>query len=108
VPLFRGSSRFESLILSHRSGFSVTCECNEEEINDDDDARSHAPGSPAFLLVSAQRSSEEIKSGNDSPERKIIGSSKEWVTPEEATRLRAPSVDRFVAYRFYIVYRQVP
>jgi len=30
-------SRFESLILSHHSGFSVTCECNEEEINDDDD-----------------------------------------------------------------------
>ena len=37
VPLFRGSSRFESLILSHHSGFSVACECNEEDINDDDD-----------------------------------------------------------------------
>ena len=24
-------------ILSHHSGFSVACECNEEEINDDDD-----------------------------------------------------------------------
>ena len=34
VPLFRGSSRFESLILSHYSRF--TCECNKEEINDDD------------------------------------------------------------------------
>ena len=35
VPLFRGSSRFESLILSHHSRF--TCECNKEDINDDDD-----------------------------------------------------------------------
>ena len=35
VALFRGSSRFESLILSHNSRF--TCECNNEEINDDDD-----------------------------------------------------------------------
>jgi len=35
VPLFRGSSRFESLILSDQSRF--TCECNEEEINHDDD-----------------------------------------------------------------------
>ena len=35
VPLFRGSSRFESLILSHHSRF--TCECNKEEINDDDE-----------------------------------------------------------------------
>ena len=32
MPLFRGSSRFESLILSHHSRF--TCECNKEEIND--------------------------------------------------------------------------
>jgi len=30
-------SRSESLILSHHSGVSVACECNEEEINDDDD-----------------------------------------------------------------------
>ena len=36
VPNFRGSSRFESLVLSHHSRF--TCECNKEEINDDDDA----------------------------------------------------------------------
>jgi len=35
VPLCRGSSMFESLILSHHSKF--TCECNEEDINDDDD-----------------------------------------------------------------------
>ena len=35
VPLAHGSSRFENLILSHHSGFSVACECNEEEINDD-------------------------------------------------------------------------
>ena len=35
VPLFRGSSRSESLILSHHSRF--TCECNKEDINDDDD-----------------------------------------------------------------------
>ena len=35
VPLFRGSSSFESLILSRHSRF--TCECNKEDINDDDD-----------------------------------------------------------------------
>ena len=34
VPLFRGSSRFESMILSHNSR-RVTCECNEEDINHD-------------------------------------------------------------------------
>ena len=33
VPLFRGRSRFENLILSHHSRF--TCECNTEDINDD-------------------------------------------------------------------------
>jgi len=37
VPLFHGSSRFESLILSHHSSF--TCECNKEDINDDDDLK---------------------------------------------------------------------
>jgi len=37
VPLFHGSSRFESLILSHHSRFE--CECNTEEINDDDDVQ---------------------------------------------------------------------
>ena len=37
MPLFRGSSRFESLILSHHSRFNVTRECNKEEINDDDE-----------------------------------------------------------------------
>jgi len=36
VPLFRGSSRFESLILAHYSRFSVTRECNKEGINGDD------------------------------------------------------------------------
>jgi len=35
--LFRGSSRFESLILSHHSRF--TCKCNKEDTNDDDDAQ---------------------------------------------------------------------
>jgi len=35
VPLFCGSSTFESLILSHHSRF--TCECNKEDINDDND-----------------------------------------------------------------------
>jgi len=35
LPLFRGSSRFESLILSHHSRFNVTCECNKVELNDD-------------------------------------------------------------------------
>ena len=39
MPLFRGSSRFESLILSHH--FRFTRECNKEEINDDDDASHH-------------------------------------------------------------------
>ena len=33
APLFRGSSRFESLIVSHHSKF--ICECNKKEINDD-------------------------------------------------------------------------
>ena len=37
VPLFIGSSRFESLMLSHHSRYKVTCECSEEDINDDDD-----------------------------------------------------------------------
>jgi len=32
VLLFRGSCRFDNLILSHHSRF--TCECNKEEIND--------------------------------------------------------------------------
>ena len=36
MPLFRGSSRFESLISSHHSR-RVTCECDEEDIDDDDD-----------------------------------------------------------------------
>ena len=35
MPLFRGSSRFESLILSHHSKF--TCECDKQDIHDDDD-----------------------------------------------------------------------
>ena len=35
MPLVLGSSRLESLTLLHHSGF--TCECNQEEINDDDD-----------------------------------------------------------------------
>jgi len=45
VPLFRGSSRFVSLILSHHSRF--TRECNKEDINDDDDGcgiRVYGPG----------------------------------------------------------------
>ena len=35
AALFRGSSRFESLILSQHSTF--TCEFNKEEIDNDDD-----------------------------------------------------------------------
>ena len=35
MPLFRDSRIFESLILSHHSRFA--CECNKEDINDDDD-----------------------------------------------------------------------
>ena len=35
VPLFRGSSRFASLVLSYRSRFR--CECDKEDINDGDD-----------------------------------------------------------------------
>ena len=42
VPLFRGSSRFDSLIFSHHFRFSITCECNKEGINDDHDARATA------------------------------------------------------------------
>ena len=53
-------------VLSHHSGFSVTCECNEEEVKDDDDderlpARaSSCPGSsgrcsPPGICGSAQR-----------------------------------------------------
>ena len=34
---FRGSKRSESLILSHHFRFTVTCECNREEMNDDDE-----------------------------------------------------------------------
>ena len=33
-PLFRGSSRFESLIVSHHSGFSIILG-DEKEINDE-------------------------------------------------------------------------
>ena len=36
VPLFSGSRKFESSILSHLS--RLTCDCNKEEINDDDDS----------------------------------------------------------------------
>ena len=32
-----GSSRFESLISSHHSRYKGTCECKEEDINDDDE-----------------------------------------------------------------------
>jgi len=39
MPLFRGSSRFASLILSQHSRFNVTSECNKQEINDDGDER---------------------------------------------------------------------
>jgi len=42
VSLFRGSSRSESLILSHHSRFE--CECNKEEINNDDDENGLAYG----------------------------------------------------------------
>ena len=35
VPPFRGSSRFECLILSHHLSF--TYECSKEDVNDDDD-----------------------------------------------------------------------
>ena len=43
VPLFRGSSRLESLILSYHSRFA--CECNKEESIDkkDDDVWASAP-----------------------------------------------------------------
>ena len=64
--------------------------------------RSNAPDNPSFLLVSAQRSWEEINSGTDSPERKKIGSNKEWLTSEEATRLRAPSDDRPVTVDVFV------
>ena len=41
VPLFLGSGRFESLILSHHSMF--TCECDKDDINDEDDAPQSLP-----------------------------------------------------------------
>jgi len=37
LPGPSGCSRFEGLILSHHSRYKVTCECDEEEINDADD-----------------------------------------------------------------------
>ena len=51
MPLFRGSSRCESLILSHRSRF--TCECNKEEIDDDDNETRKA--GPCNLQVVERR-----------------------------------------------------
>ena len=47
------SSRFESLILSHHSRYKVTCECNEEDINDDDDDKAclHDVGEVGHLLL---------------------------------------------------------
>ena len=53
VPLFRGSSRFESLILSHLSRF--TCECNEEDINDDDESTCPEAHDFSEFNVSGQR-----------------------------------------------------
>ena len=41
-PLFRVSSRFESLILSHHLRFNVTCEGNKGKIDDDDDGLASA------------------------------------------------------------------
>ena len=37
VPLFRGSSIFESLVLSHHFRLNVTCECIKEELDDGDE-----------------------------------------------------------------------
>jgi len=51
--LFRGSSRFESLILSHHP--RCTCECNKEEINDDDDDASQV------LKDSSERADRNVK-----------------------------------------------
>ena len=47
MPLVRGSSGFESLILSHHSRF--TCECNQEEIDEDDDDYHTPPSEPSPL-----------------------------------------------------------
>ena len=46
VPHFRGSSRFESL---HHS--RLTCECNQEEIHDDDDDDGAETGLGAMLRL---------------------------------------------------------
>ena len=52
VPLFRGNSRCESLILSHHFRFNVTCERYKEEFNDDeDDDGRHRPRGRAPALV---------------------------------------------------------
>ena len=70
MTLFRGSSRFESLILSHHSRF--TCECNKEEINDDNDDKGSRTGrafsggvsacsSPAWLIASQASQAAERK-----------------------------------------------
>ena len=59
MPLLRGSSRFDSLVLSHIFGFNGTCECNKEEIkfNDDDDGPGFAgrpvPAAPTRALSQA-------------------------------------------------------
>ena len=56
MPLFRGSSIFESLMLSHHSRF--TCECDKEEIKDENEnyftviqtKRRRIPGECSTLL----------------------------------------------------------
>ena len=56
VPPFRVSSRFESFYHTTRK---VTCECNEEDTNDDDDGfremRSQNSVCPPLLLVTSNR-----------------------------------------------------
>ena len=52
----RGSSRFESLVLSLRSRDKVTCECNAEDINDDDDDVEGLPdGAPTNICPAVVR-----------------------------------------------------
>ena len=63
------------LILSHHSGFSVTCECNEEEINDDDDVWLALPAETKFESGTSQsKSGTSVSSGKQQWSRQDLDS----------------------------------
>ena len=72
MPLFRGSSRFESLIVSHHARF--TCECNNEEIiDDDDDDDVGSPVSPApQSTFRVQRSASMLQASSSVLQRPCV------------------------------------